>query len=133
MLDLSRQADGAGEPVLSLDRRHHREAKSARPVQGRDRNAQAPQAQGRAQRTPGIHLMGSREPTYSLLAIACFSRHPDALQWAADRLTPPYGPVALASPDFDFHHTKYYDSTMGPGLVKRFLVFDPIVPADCLP
>lgn len=73
-----------------------------------------------------------REPTYSLLAVACFSRHADALQWASDRLLARFGPVALTSPDFDFHHTKYYESTMGTGLVKRFLVFDSIVPADCL-
>ncbi|MBI1832434.1 MAG: DUF4416 family protein [Planctomycetes bacterium] len=74
-----------------------------------------------------------REPTYSLLVVACFSRHVDALNWAADQLTPTYGPLAFASPDFSFHHTKYYDATMGTGLIKRFLVYDPIVPADCLP
>jgi hypothetical protein len=74
-----------------------------------------------------------REPTYSLLVVACFSRHRDALRWAADRLIAKYGPVALISPDFDFHHTKYYEATMGTGLIKQFLVFHPIVPADCLP
>lgn len=74
-----------------------------------------------------------REPTYSLLVVACFSRHLDALQWATDQLTPRFGPVALTSPDFVFHHTKYYDATMGTGLLKRFLVFEPIVAADCLP
>jgi hypothetical protein len=74
-----------------------------------------------------------REPTYSLLVVACFSRHLDALQWAHDQLTPRFGPIALTSPDFDFHHTKYYDATMGSGLVKRILVFEPIVSADCLP
>src|SRR5437867_8854406 len=74
-----------------------------------------------------------REPTYSLLLVACFSRHLDALQWATDQLAPRFGPIVLTSPDFAFHHTKYYDATMGTGLIKRFLVFDPIVPADCLP
>src|SRR5438105_629962 len=74
-----------------------------------------------------------REPTYSLLVIACFSRHLDALDWAGEQLKARYGPVALNSPDFSFHHTKYYDATMGTGLIKRFLVFDTIVPADCLP
>lgn len=74
-----------------------------------------------------------REPTYSLLVVACFSRHPEALRWAADQLTPQFGPIALVSPDFSFHHTKYYESTMGSGLVKRLLVFEPIVAADCLP
>jgi hypothetical protein len=74
-----------------------------------------------------------REPTYSLLVVACFSRHSDALDWAAERLTRRFGPVVLTSLDFDFHHTKYYDATMGPGLRKRFLVFEAMVPADCLP
>jgi hypothetical protein len=74
-----------------------------------------------------------REPTYSLLVIACFSRHPQALDWVTQKLTPSYGPLALTSPDFTFHHTKYYDATMGTGLIKRFLVFDPIVSAGCLP
>ena len=74
----------------------------------------------------------AREPTYSLLVVACFSRHLDALQWAQDRLTPRFGSIALTSPDFAFHHTKYYASTMGTGLVKRLLVFGSIAPADCL-
>ena len=74
-----------------------------------------------------------REPPYSLLVIACFSRHPEALHWATEQLTPKYGPIALTSPDFPFHHTKYYGVTMGPNLIKRLLVFEPIVPADCLP
>jgi hypothetical protein len=73
-----------------------------------------------------------REPTYSLLVVACFSRHPDALQWATDQLTPQYGTIALTSPDFAFNHTKYYDATMGTGLIKRFLVFESIAPADSL-
>ena len=74
-----------------------------------------------------------REPTYSLLVIACFSRHSDALAWAAEQLTPRYGAIVLTSPDFTFHHTKYYDASMGTGLIKRFLVFEPIVSAGCLP
>ncbi len=74
-----------------------------------------------------------REPTYSLLVVACFSRHSDALNWATNQLTPKYGKIALQSPDFPFHHTKYYNSTMGTDLIKRFLVFEPIVSADCLP
>jgi Domain of unknown function (DUF4416) len=74
-----------------------------------------------------------REPPYSLLVIACFSRHPSALQWATEQLTPRYGPIVLTSPDFAFRHTKYYDATMGTNLIKRLLVFESIVPADCLP
>ena len=79
----------------------------------------------------GVNEM--REPTYSMLVVAAFSRHLEALQWATDQLTLCYGPLALTSEDFSFHHTKYYDSTMGAGLMKRLLVFEPIAPADCLP
>src|ERR1051325_499361 len=74
-----------------------------------------------------------REPTYSLLVIACFSRHLEALDWASLQLAARFGKVALTSPDFSFYHTKYYDSTMGTGLIRRLLVFDSIVSADCLP
>lgn len=74
-----------------------------------------------------------REPTYSLLVVACFSRHLDALDRAAAQLTPRFGKIVLTSPDFPFNYTKYYESTMGTDLVKRLLVFDEIVPADCLP
>jgi hypothetical protein len=74
-----------------------------------------------------------RESTCSLLVVAAFSRHTDALQWVAEQLTAVHGKIVMTSPDFSFHHTKYYDSTMGPGLIKRLLVFEPIVPPDCLP
>lgn len=73
-----------------------------------------------------------REPLYSRLIVACFSRHSDALTWALEQLTPLYGPLAEVSVDFDFHHTGYYEATMGAGLRKRFLVFAPFAPADCL-
>jgi hypothetical protein len=74
-----------------------------------------------------------RESTYALLVVACFSRHKEALDWAADQLTPKYGQIVLASPDFAFHHTKYYDATMGTDLLKRFLVFEPMAAPECLP
>src|SRR4051794_17072701 len=68
----------------------------------------------------------------SLLVIACFSRHPAALSWAAERLEQIYGPVALTSKNFDFNHTAYYEKDMGPGLLKRFVAFSNLVPADSL-
>ena len=74
-----------------------------------------------------------RIPEKSLLVVAAFSRHVDALDWAARRLTETYGPVALASADYAFHHTAYYDQEMGPGLVKRLIVFDGLRPSDILP
>ncbi len=74
-----------------------------------------------------------REPTYSLLVVACFSRHVEALDWAVLQLTARFGKIALTSPDFVFNHTKYYESSMGCDLFKRFVVLDAIVSADCLP
>ena len=67
-----------------------------------------------------------------MLVVACFSRHPDALRWAEDRLRERFGDVILTSPDFDFHQTRYYEATMGQGLKKRFLAFRDLVPLDCL-
>ncbi len=68
----------------------------------------------------------------AMLVVACFSRHLEALAWAEEQLQSKYGAVILTSPDFDFHQTKYYESTMGPGLKKRFHAFADLVELDCL-
>ncbi len=77
--------------------------------------------------------MNPRKTTYSFLVVACFSRHREALEWATQQLAAQYGSILMTSQDFSFHHTKYYDLTMGTGLIKRLLVFDAIVPPDILP
>jgi hypothetical protein len=69
----------------------------------------------------------------ALLVVAAFSRHPDALAWAAQQLQRSYGPIARTSPAFDFHHTEYYEPTMGPGLQKQLLAFQRLVAAEQLP
>lgn len=69
----------------------------------------------------------------SLLVVAAFSRHPEALAWAEDQLAARYGPLALRGPDFSFHHTRYYEKEMGAQLRKRLLAFTQMVPADVLP
>jgi hypothetical protein len=74
----------------------------------------------------------SRVPPPSLLVVAAFSRHGAALDEARAALAERYGPVALVSEDYDFHHTAYYAATMGAGLRKRLLAFEPLVSADCL-
>jgi hypothetical protein len=68
-----------------------------------------------------------------LLVVAAFSRHDEALAWGRGRLEGSYGPVALASPPYDFRQTGYYEPAMGPGLRKCFLAFRDLVAADCLP
>ena len=63
-----------------------------------------------------------RLPDPVLLVVALFSRHPDALVWAQERLEEFYGPVALASTEYEFLQTAYYEPAMGPHLRKRFVV-----------
>jgi hypothetical protein len=72
-------------------------------------------------------------PAPVLLVVAAFSRHAAALDWGRRCLEQTYGPVALAGEPFDFHHTAYYEATMGPHLRKRLLAFRDLVPADGLP
>jgi len=67
-----------------------------------------------------------------MLVVAAFSRHAEALDWARHRLQEVYGPIALASPEYSFHHTAYYSATMGPNLRKRFLAFQNFVATDSL-
>jgi hypothetical protein len=74
-----------------------------------------------------------RSPAPVLLVVAAFSRHAAALHWGRERLEQSYGPLALASPPFDFHHTTYYEPTMGPELRKCLFAFRDLVSPDCLP
>ncbi len=68
-----------------------------------------------------------------LLVVAVFSRHDQALRWAAEQLTSLFGPIALASPPYLFQQTAYYQQSMGTDLQKQFLVFEDLVAPDCLP
>lgn len=68
-----------------------------------------------------------------LLVVAAFSRHADALEWARQQLTAAFGPIALKSPAFSFHQTRYYETTMGSDLRKQFFAFEKLAQADCLP
>lgn len=68
----------------------------------------------------------------SLLVIPVFSRYVEALEWAEEQLQAVYGPIGLRSIDFTFDYTDYYEKEMGPSLIKRLLVFDQLVPSDCL-
>jgi Domain of unknown function (DUF4416) len=69
----------------------------------------------------------------ALLVVAAFSRHSDALDWAAERLQLLYGTIVMTSPDYTFDHTAYYEKTMGSAVTKRFYSFDGIRDPDILP
>ncbi len=66
------------------------------------------------------------------LVVAAFSRNVSALEWASKELIRIFGPTALVSPLFDFHQTRYYESSMGKELRKQFLVLHQLVSADGL-
>ena len=69
--------------------------------------------------------MGEIHTHFPVLPIlAAFSRHDEALEWAHERATADWGPIALESPRFDFVETGYYSPTMGGGLKKCFWAFD---------
>jgi hypothetical protein len=69
----------------------------------------------------------------ALLVVAAFSRHADALGWGRERLQERYGPVALSAEPFAFHHTAYYEASMGTGLHKQLLAFERLIAPDVLP
>lgn len=66
-------------------------------------------------------------PRPVLLVSAAFSRHERALDWAAEKLSAAWGPIALSSPRFDFSSTQFYEKTMGPGLRKQFWAFERLI------
>jgi hypothetical protein len=65
------------------------------------------------------------QPDAVLPILAAFSRHAAALDWALERATARWGTPALASAPFAFVETDYYESTMGPEIIKRFWAFEP--------
>ena len=59
-----------------------------------------------------------------LLIMAAFSRYDEALDWAGARAVQHWGPLALASPRFNFTETRFYEATMGTALRKCFFAFE---------
>lgn len=76
--------------------------------------------------------MGRPEPHRRVLYLmAAFSRDPAALAWSQARAEAEWGPLALASPVFDFVETPYYEPTMGTDLKKVLWAFEqPMAPED---
>ena len=74
--------------------------------------------------------MGAVRPEESvMLMCGMIGTDRDILDRARDELVGLYGPVDLASEDFPFTQTDYYEAEMGSGLWRRLLAFrDLIVP-----
>jgi hypothetical protein len=72
------------------------------------------------------------EPASVLLIVAASSRYVEALDWASERSTDQFGPVALVSDAFDFTETDYYTATMGADLKKQFFAFERVIDAAAL-
>jgi len=62
-----------------------------------------------------------------LLIVAAFSRYAAALDWARAKTEGEWGPVALESDRFEHNETRYYEASMGPGLLKTFFAFERLV------
>jgi hypothetical protein len=60
-----------------------------------------------------------------MLLAAVITRHAAAFEWARARAVERWGPIVAESPTFRFDETSYYNATMGTGLGKTFLVFEP--------
>ena len=63
---------------------------------------------------------------------AIFSRHPEALAWARDKLTDSFGSISAAMEPFDFVETKFYDASMGQGIQKQLIAFEQLTQPDTL-
>lgn len=76
----------------------------------------------------------SRPPTTldALLVVAVFTRREEVLDHTRQQLQTLFGPIGLAAEPYLFHHTRYYEPTMGPGLRKQLLAFQRLVPLDSL-
>ena len=66
-------------------------------------------------------------PKPAMLIAAITSRYPQAIQWAIDKAVGHWGKVALKSPLFEFNETTFYEKTMGAGLQKQLVAFEPLI------
>lgn len=68
-----------------------------------------------------------------LLIVAAFSRYYEALEWGRERAVREWGPIVLESERFVHDETKFYEPTMGTGLVKTFFAFETLIEPAQLP
>lgn len=68
-----------------------------------------------------------------MLIAAVTSRYPAALEWAGDRMSQAWGAVFRSSQAFEFTETRYYEESMGSGLIKQFWAFESLIDPAKLP
>jgi len=62
------------------------------------------------------------QPVQRLIAIS--SRYQAAIDWSCEQIADAWGPIALKSQPFQFSETDYYTATMGPDLLKQFVILE---------
>ena len=67
------------------------------------------------------------KPKPVMLIAAITSRYPEAIQWSIEKASGLWGEVAIKSPLFDFKETSFYEKTMGAGLQKQLIAFEPLI------
>lgn len=62
---------------------------------------------------------------------AVFSRDESARRWAKQQMVEAWGDVVRESESYEFVETRYYESSMGKGIVKQLFAFDQLMdPSD---
>lgn len=67
------------------------------------------------------------QPESVLPVTAVFTRYPEAIEWAREKIETNWGKIVLSSELFPFEQTQYYESTMGPSLKKIFFAVSPFM------
>jgi hypothetical protein len=67
-----------------------------------------------------------------MLIVAALSGFDEALDWSREQLQALYGATALESPRLAFNETRYYDSSMGRGLMRQFFAFQGLIEPEQL-
>lgn len=72
-----------------------------------------------------------RPPLSCKLIVGLLAGRAEVLAAAAEALAALYGPIELASPQWPFSFTDYYQAQMGQDLLRQFLAFEKLIgPAD---
>ncbi len=67
------------------------------------------------------------KPNGVLPITAAFTRYPEGIAWAKEKIEKNWGKIVLESPVFPFERTEYYTPTMGAHLKKIFFAMEPVM------